>query len=163
VPAVVNSQARIEFDSNRYSTPPQFVRRPVTIRANHNEIRVLHEGRMVVRPNLYPDAIADFTEAIRLEPNNAKYLNNRGRAFFELKQYDRAIADHDAALRIDPRFAVSYFNRGLAREATGDRDAAIADFRTSVELEPSNLTYRIQLLSFWKRLGTKRPDPPTGL
>ena len=49
VPAVVNSQARIEFDSNRYSTPPQFVRRPVTIRANRDEIRVLHEGQVVAR------------------------------------------------------------------------------------------------------------------
>jgi Mu transposase-like protein len=49
VPAVVNSQARIEFDSNRYSTPPQFVRWPVTIRANRAEIRVLHDGQVVVR------------------------------------------------------------------------------------------------------------------
>ena len=49
VPAVFNSQARIEFDSNCYSTPPQFVRRPVTIRANRDEIPVLHEGQVVVR------------------------------------------------------------------------------------------------------------------
>ena len=30
VPAVVSPHARIEFDGNRYSVPPQFVRRPVT-------------------------------------------------------------------------------------------------------------------------------------
>ena len=47
VPAVVNSQARVEFDGNRYSTPPQWVRRPVTIRARRDEIRVLHEGHVV--------------------------------------------------------------------------------------------------------------------
>ena len=33
VPAVVSPHARIEFDGNRYSAPPQLVRRPVTIRA----------------------------------------------------------------------------------------------------------------------------------
>jgi transposase len=49
MPAVVNSQARIEFDSNRYSIPPQFVRRPVTIRADRDEIRVLHEGLVVAQ------------------------------------------------------------------------------------------------------------------
>jgi len=47
VPAVVNTQARIEFDGNRYSTPPRFVRQPVTIRASRDKLRVLHEGQVV--------------------------------------------------------------------------------------------------------------------
>jgi transposase len=49
VPAVVTPHARIAFDGNRYSTPPQFARRPVTIRASRDEIRVLHEGQVVAR------------------------------------------------------------------------------------------------------------------
>lgn len=49
VPAVVTPHARIEFDGNRYSTPPQWVRRPVMIRASHDEIRVLHEGQVVAQ------------------------------------------------------------------------------------------------------------------
>jgi len=49
VPAVVNSQALIEFDGNRYSIPPGFVRRPVTIRANCHELRLLHEGQVVAQ------------------------------------------------------------------------------------------------------------------
>jgi hypothetical protein len=49
VPAVVTPHARIEFDGNRYSTSPQFVRRPVTIRASRDEVRVLHEGQVVAR------------------------------------------------------------------------------------------------------------------
>ena len=44
-----HSPARIEFDGNRYSTPPQFVRRPVTIRASRDEVRVLHEGQVVAQ------------------------------------------------------------------------------------------------------------------
>jgi hypothetical protein len=49
MPAVVTPHARIKFDGNRYSTPPQFVRRPVTIRASRNEVRVLHEGQVVAQ------------------------------------------------------------------------------------------------------------------
>ena len=49
VPAVVNTQARVEFDGNRYSTPPRFVRQPVTIRASRDEVRVLHEGQVVAQ------------------------------------------------------------------------------------------------------------------
>jgi transposase len=49
VPAVVSPHSRIEFDGNRYSAPPQFVRRPVTIRASRDEVRVLHEGQVVAK------------------------------------------------------------------------------------------------------------------
>ena len=49
VPAVVNPHARIEFDGNRYSAPPQFVRKPVTIRASRDELRLLHEGQVVAQ------------------------------------------------------------------------------------------------------------------
>jgi transposase len=49
VPAVVSPHARIEFDGNRYSTPPQWVRRPVTIRASRDQVRVLHEGQVVAQ------------------------------------------------------------------------------------------------------------------
>jgi hypothetical protein len=49
VPAVVNPHARIAFDGNRYSAPPQFVRRPITLRANRDELRLLHEGKVVAQ------------------------------------------------------------------------------------------------------------------
>jgi transposase len=48
-PAIVTPHARVEFDGNRYSTPPQWVRRTVTIRANRDEVRVLHEGQVVAQ------------------------------------------------------------------------------------------------------------------
>jgi len=49
VPAIVSPHARIAFDGNRYSVPPQFVRRPITIRANHAQLRLLHEGQVVAQ------------------------------------------------------------------------------------------------------------------
>jgi transposase len=47
VPAIVSPHARVAFDGNRYSVPPQFVRRPITLRANRDELRLLHEGQVV--------------------------------------------------------------------------------------------------------------------
>src|SRR5271167_1609033 len=49
VPAVVSPHARIAFDGNRYSAPPQFVRRPITLRANRDELRLLHDGHVVAQ------------------------------------------------------------------------------------------------------------------
>jgi len=49
VPAIVSPHARVAFDGNRYSAPPQFVRKTITLRANANEVRLLHEGQVVAR------------------------------------------------------------------------------------------------------------------
>ena len=49
VPAVVSPLARVEFDGNRYSTPPELARRPVTIRASRDEVRVLNQGEIAAR------------------------------------------------------------------------------------------------------------------
>jgi transposase len=48
-PAVVTPHARIEFDGNRYSVSPTLARRPVSIRANRDEIRILHEGHLAAQ------------------------------------------------------------------------------------------------------------------
>lgn len=49
VPAVVNPHARIAFDGNRYSAPPQLVRKPISVRANRDELRLLYEGQVVAQ------------------------------------------------------------------------------------------------------------------
>ncbi len=47
VAAVVNSHARVRFDGNRYSVPPDYLGKPVTIRAGAESVRVIHEGREI--------------------------------------------------------------------------------------------------------------------
>ena len=49
VPTVVSPQARIKFDGNRYSAPPSLVRKPITLRANRDEVCLLHEGQVVAQ------------------------------------------------------------------------------------------------------------------
>ena len=54
VPAVVSPHARIEFDGNRYSVPPRVARQTVTVRANRDLVRVLHEGQVIAQhPRCY--------------------------------------------------------------------------------------------------------------
>ncbi len=47
VTAVVTSHARVIFDGNRYSVPPDVVGKPVIIRASVDHVRVVHEGREI--------------------------------------------------------------------------------------------------------------------
>jgi transposase len=49
LPVVVTPHARVHYDGNRYSVPPALVRKPVTLRANVDEVRILDQGQEVAR------------------------------------------------------------------------------------------------------------------
>ena len=58
-------------------------------------------------------AIADYTEAIRLDPKDAKAYYNRGVAYGEKGERDKAIADFTEAIRLNPKMAWAYIFRGV--------------------------------------------------
>jgi tetratricopeptide (TPR) repeat protein len=63
-----------------------------------------------------PDhAMADYNEAIRLNPKFSVAFNNQGTTFARKKDYARAIADYTEAFRLDPEHAEALFRRGIVR------------------------------------------------
>ena len=76
----------------------------------------------------YDRAIADFTRAIRLEPNDADAYYGRGTALGEKGEHDNAIADFTQAIRLKPENGDAYYRRGVAFESKREHDKAIADF-----------------------------------
>lgn len=80
-------------------------------------------------------AIADYTEAIRLNPNYAKAHNKRGIIHGRnLRDYPAAKADFDRAIEINPNYGDAYYNRARVREFLEDKDGAIADYHKAAEL-----------------------------
>jgi len=81
-------------------------------------------------------AIADLSEAIRLDPKYAEAYYLRGVTYRNKGDLDRAIADYSEAIRLDPKLAGAYNNRGNAYKDKGDSDHAIADFSEAIRLAP---------------------------
>jgi tetratricopeptide (TPR) repeat protein len=84
-------------------------------------------------------AMADFNEAIRLDPKNSLAYSGRGDAW--APDTGHRIGDYSTALQLDPKNAGAYFGLGMVRKfgnAPGDKDQAITDFSRAIQFDPKN-------------------------
>ena len=81
-------------------------------------------------------AIADYTEAIRLDPKYADAYNRRADAYEIDGEYDKAIADFTAAIRLNPKDANLYRSRSGTYGNLGQQEKADADAAEAERLDP---------------------------
>src|ERR1043166_6663929 len=70
----------------------------------------------------FDGALAEFNQAIAIDPNQPFYSFNRANARHSNNEYDLAITDYDKAIWIAPKTPEFYNNRGDARMSKGDVD-----------------------------------------
>ena len=71
----------------------------------------------------YDKALADFNQAIQLDPTYVFAYNNCGNVYLHKGDYDKAIADYDKAIQLDPKYAGAYDNRVKAYKVKGEKGA----------------------------------------
>ncbi len=94
----------------------------------------LNQGLNKVKEGEYRGAIADFNQALQINPNEAQSYHNRGNARFKLGEIQGAMEDFTQALRLNPKDAKAYYNRGVAYSKRGDKQRAIEDYQKAVKL-----------------------------
>lgn len=85
----------------------------------------------------YRGAIADYNQALRINPNNPDAYFRRGTAHNELKEYQAALEDFNQVVRLSPKNAFAYAYRGLARVQLKDYKGALVDSNQVIRLEPN--------------------------
>jgi tetratricopeptide (TPR) repeat protein len=83
-------------------------------------------------------ALADYDQAIRIDPQYAFAYVNRGNTRRALGDKQGVITDYDQAIRLNPKYALAYYNRGKARSELGDRQGAIADYDQAIRIDPKD-------------------------
>jgi len=87
----------------------------------------------------HAEALSDFNEAVRLDPDDATYYANRAGVLLDMQQYERAWADYDGALRLDPKLAIALNGRGVIGFLANRDDAAIEDYTAALDVNPDYL------------------------
>jgi len=83
-------------------------------------------------------ALADYDQAIKLDPHNVEALSRRALAERDKGNWDGALADFNAVLAIAPDNADAYSNRGYVKQTKGDLDGALADYSEALTLKPTS-------------------------
>jgi tetratricopeptide (TPR) repeat protein len=99
----------------------------------HNNLGVAlnQQGRL-------DEATTEFTEALRLKPDDAFAHNNLAFLLCKQGRFDQAMAEYTEALRIDPGYANAHSNLASALLVKGQRDEALAHYTDALRLNPDH-------------------------
>ncbi|MFN2475351.1 MAG: tetratricopeptide repeat protein, partial [Chthoniobacterales bacterium] len=83
-------------------------------------------------------ALAEYAEAIKASPKEARLYNDRGGLYLAMKKFPEAAADFSKAVELAPKDYAAYSNRGAALNEQNQFDAAMADLNKALELKPND-------------------------
>ncbi len=86
----------------------------------------------------YAPAVADYTEALRLNPGDGDALRARVSAYQGLKDYAHAIQDADTVIASHPMGSDGFLLRAHVWQAQGNHPLAAADYRKAMRLSPED-------------------------
>jgi tetratricopeptide (TPR) repeat protein len=99
---------------------------------------------------LYDQAIAEYNQALLIEPNKVSAYNNRGVAYWGKGLHKKALADWTQALRLDPNLAAGYANMGSYQMYEANYGEAINSFNHALNLDPKMAQgYVLRALAFY--------------
>lgn len=84
------------------------------------------------------EAIADYTEVLRIDPRDSIAYAGRGQARLARQDVGGAIDDLTQALHFEGKSPGLFVARGYAQLLKGDAGAAIGDFSAAISLDPKN-------------------------
>jgi tetratricopeptide (TPR) repeat protein len=87
----------------------------------------------------YDDAIKWYSDALKLQPNDANVSTDLGVCYYYTNQPDKALAQFERSLQIDPKHAKTLLNIGIVR-AFGKQDLAGATkaWEDVIKLSPNS-------------------------
>ena len=83
----------------------------------------------------YAQALSDFKQALKLNPEYAGAYYNLGLVQFELGQFEASVKSYDQANTFQPNDPWTLINRGFAKQGLGNTPSAKEDFKTAIELD----------------------------
>jgi tetratricopeptide (TPR) repeat protein len=121
-----------------------------------------HRGMEYTTQQQYPEAIGDFSEALKLKPDDAGIYERRAYVEMKTNAYDKALADYSEAIKLKPKEVRYYLLRGYIYETKNDIKSSLADTDQALKLDPNNEEAKNRKARLEKRqsMNAPLPSPP---
>ena len=104
-----------------------------------DRLALLARGSVYLKMSHAEDAIKDFSEALKIDPDHPKGYHLRGLAQEILGDDDAALKDFTKAIEIDPEYGAAYYSRATLLTKMGREDPAAEDMKMVTQLSNANL------------------------
>jgi Flp pilus assembly protein TadD len=116
---------------------------------------IAHNNRGVYYDTIgrYQDAIEDYKQAIKTNPDYSEANYNLGVACGKLGRRQEEVEAYKRAIKIKPYYAKAYCNLGIAYDALGRRQDAIEAYKQAIRIKPDYAVAYLNLGVTYYRLG----------
>ncbi|PYJ69399.1 MAG: hypothetical protein DME75_11180 [Verrucomicrobia bacterium] len=117
-------------------------------------------GAAYLEQKQFPEAIDDFSEALKLKPNDATIYERRAYVEMKINDYDKALADYSEAIKLKPNEVKYYLLRSYIYETKNDVKNSLADTEKALKLDPKNQEAKARKDRLLARQATNAPFTP---
>jgi tetratricopeptide (TPR) repeat protein len=107
----------------------------------------------------FQDAINDYSEAIKLKPDDARIYEQRAAVEMKSNDTDKALADYSEAIKLKPNEVRYYLYRSYIYETKDDIKSSLADTEKALKLDANNEDAKSRKARLEKRQSMPTPLP----
>ena len=95
-------------------------------------------GNELFKQGDFPNAIKEFDEGVRRDPNNKFIFSNRSFAYIKLMDPVRGLQDAEKALELDNQFVKAWARKGTCHQLQKEYHKAMEAFEKGLAIEAEN-------------------------